>query len=139
MPIYVYQCADCDTQIEKRQGFSDAPLTTCETCGGSVRRVLQPVGIIFKGSGFYSTDNSVGSNGKKENANDEAKPATSDSSAAPAGESKSDSGDKPATSAKESGPKAGSAKESSPKAGSANGSGSSSASSAPAASTSSKS
>src|SRR5947209_16326152 len=56
MPIYVYQCAECEGQTEKRQGFADAPLTTCEGCGGSLRRVLQPVGIVFKGSGFYVTD-----------------------------------------------------------------------------------
>jgi putative FmdB family regulatory protein len=68
MPIYVYRCDDCSSQLEKRQGFSDAPLTTCETCGGSIRRVLQPVGIIFKGSGFYSTDNRSGAAAKREGA-----------------------------------------------------------------------
>src|SRR5215210_3703761 len=109
MPIYVYQCADCDTQIEKRQGFADAPLTTCERCGGSVRRVLQPVGIIFKGSGFYSTD-SRSSNGKKDGAAAEAKPASGTESGGASGgesggeskpasgESKSGSGEKPAAS-----------------------------------------
>ena len=64
MPIYVYRCDNCDTDVEKRQGFSEAPLTTCEVCAGSVRRVLQPVGVIFKGSGFYSTDYRGGANGK---------------------------------------------------------------------------
>ena len=110
MPIYVYQCADCDTQIEKRQGFADAPLTTCERCGGSVRRVLQPVGIIFKGSGFYSTDSRSSSNGKKDGAAAEAKPASGTESGGASGgesggeskpasgESKSGSGEKPAAS-----------------------------------------
>src|SRR3954454_23166301 len=104
MPIYVYQCADCDTQIEKRQGFADAPLTTCEQCGGSVRRVLQPVGIIFKGSGFYSTDSrSSSSNGKKDGAAGEAKPASSTESSGTSGgdssgESKTGAGDKAAAS-----------------------------------------
>ncbi|HEY7061335.1 MAG TPA: FmdB family zinc ribbon protein [Chloroflexota bacterium] len=65
MPIYVYRCANCSGEIEKRQGFSDAPLTTCESCGGSLRRVLQPAGVIFKGSGWYSTDYRNGANGKK--------------------------------------------------------------------------
>ena len=66
MPIYVYNCASCNSDIEKRQGFNDAPLTTCEACGGDLRRVLQPVGIIFKGSGFYVTDSrgGNGANGK---------------------------------------------------------------------------
>ncbi|HZS00403.1 MAG TPA: FmdB family zinc ribbon protein [Chloroflexota bacterium] len=93
MPIYVYQCADCDTQIEKRQGFADAPLTTCETCGGSVRRLLQPVGIIFKGSGFYSTDYRGGTNGKQDSTNGEAK-STSENGTTTASEAKKDSGDK---------------------------------------------
>ena len=65
MPIYVYRCADCNAEIEKRQGFSDAPLTTCDDCGGKLRRVLQPAGVIFKGSGFYSTDYRNGASGKK--------------------------------------------------------------------------
>ena len=64
MPIYVYRCAGCGEETEKRQGFADAPLTTCETCGGSLRKVLQPAGVIFKGSGFYSTDYRGGANGK---------------------------------------------------------------------------
>jgi putative FmdB family regulatory protein len=104
MPIYVYQCADCDTQIEKRQGFADAPLTTCERCGGSVRRVLQPVGIIFKGSGFYSTDSrSASTNGKKDGAAGEAKPASGtesggESSGESGGETKNGSGEKAAAS-----------------------------------------
>ncbi|SRR5579883_320289 len=104
MPIYVYHCANCDTQIEKRQGFADTPLTTCESCGGSVRRLLQPVGIIFKGSGFYTTDSRASSNGKKDGTNGEVK-STAENGAA-AGESKKDgvekatstSGDKAASS-----------------------------------------
>lgn len=56
MPLYVYRCEDCGCQFEKRQSFADAPLTVCESCQGVVRRVLQPSTIIYKGSGFYSTD-----------------------------------------------------------------------------------
>ena len=68
MPIYVYRCTDCTTEIEKRQGFSDAPLTTCESCSGSLRRVVQPAGVIFKGSGWYSTDHRNGAAAKKADA-----------------------------------------------------------------------
>jgi putative FmdB family regulatory protein len=57
LPIYGYRCDACGAEIEKRQGFHDAPLTTCEQCGGALRRILHPVGIVFKGSGFYNTDN----------------------------------------------------------------------------------
>lgn len=56
MPIYVYRCQQCGSVLERRQSFRDPPLTTCEACSGELRRVLQPVGVIFKGSGFYSTD-----------------------------------------------------------------------------------
>src|SRR5205823_4454228 len=61
MPTYVYACQACGRVIERRQSFSDDPLTVCEACAGELRRVLQPVGIIFKGSGFYSTDYKSGS------------------------------------------------------------------------------
>ena len=57
LPIYTYACKACSAEIERRQSFSDAALTVCETCGGVLRRVLHPVGVIFKGSGFYNTDN----------------------------------------------------------------------------------
>jgi len=56
VPIYVYRCRDCGADLERRQGFQDPPLTECATCGGALRRVLQPVGVIFRGSGFYTTD-----------------------------------------------------------------------------------
>jgi putative FmdB family regulatory protein len=57
VPIYVYRCQQCGEVLERRQRFQDPPLTTCEACSGELRKVLQPVGVIFRGSGFYSTDN----------------------------------------------------------------------------------
>jgi putative FmdB family regulatory protein len=57
MPLYEYECASCGIRFERMQHFSDKPLSECPECGGSVHRVIQPVGIIFKGSGFYITDN----------------------------------------------------------------------------------
>lgn len=57
MPIYEYACTCCNHSFEVRQRFSDDPITTCPECGGVVRRLLFPAGIIFKGSGFYITDN----------------------------------------------------------------------------------
>ena len=63
MPIYVYRCKACGADLERRQGFQDPPLTECVVCGGELRRVLQPVGVIFRGSGFYSTDYRSGSRG----------------------------------------------------------------------------
>ena len=56
MPIYEYRCDACGNTFEVMQKFSETPLDTCELCGGSIRKVLQPVAIHFKGSGFYTTD-----------------------------------------------------------------------------------
>jgi putative FmdB family regulatory protein len=67
LPIYTYACTACDAEIERRQSFSDPPLTTCESCGGSLRKVLHPAGVIFKGSGFYNTDYKKSSNGSGAN------------------------------------------------------------------------
>ena len=64
MPIYTYRCEGCDETFDKRQSFSDAALTTHETCGGGLRKVLHPAGIVFKGSGFYNTDYKNGSAAK---------------------------------------------------------------------------
>lgn len=56
MPTYQYQCADCGEALEIHQSFSDASLTECPACGGSLRKVFNAVGVVFKGSGFYRTD-----------------------------------------------------------------------------------
>jgi putative FmdB family regulatory protein len=61
MPTYVYACDQCGAEFEQFQRFSDAPLTTCPRCEGKVRRVFQPVGVMFKGSGWYVTDSRKGS------------------------------------------------------------------------------
>lgn len=56
MPVYVYRCEGCGAQFERRQSFSDAPLTECDACHGLLRKVFQPATVIYRGSGFYSTD-----------------------------------------------------------------------------------
>jgi putative FmdB family regulatory protein len=55
--MYEYKCESCSIRFERIQHFKDEPLKECPECGGLVHRVIQPVGIIFKGSGFYITDN----------------------------------------------------------------------------------
>jgi putative FmdB family regulatory protein len=55
--MYVYACEPCGHGFEIRQRFDDQPLSVCPECGGKIRRVIQPVGIVFKGTGFYKTDN----------------------------------------------------------------------------------
>jgi putative FmdB family regulatory protein len=57
MPVYEYECDNCSLRFERIQRFSDDPVRSCPDCGGAVHRVIQPVGVIFKGSGFYVTDN----------------------------------------------------------------------------------
>lgn len=56
MPTYAYTCRDCATPLEVHQEFSDAPLTVCPTCGGTLRKQYGSVGVTFNGSGFYRTD-----------------------------------------------------------------------------------
>ena len=56
MPTYQYACTECGEQLEAVQKFSDDPLTVCPVCGGRLRKVFSPVGIVFKGSGFYRND-----------------------------------------------------------------------------------
>lgn len=57
MPTYEYACTDCGERVEVFQRIADAPLEVCEVCGGRMRKLFHPVGISFKGSGFYATDN----------------------------------------------------------------------------------
>lgn len=56
MPTYGYRCNACDHTFEIIQKITDEPIRECEKCGGSVRRLLYPVGIVFKGPGFHVTD-----------------------------------------------------------------------------------
>ena len=57
MPTYEYSCSDCGAALERRQRFDESPLTQCPSCGGRLHRVYRAAGIIFKGSGWYCTDN----------------------------------------------------------------------------------
>ncbi len=86
MPVYTYRCESCGVQFERQQSFSEAPLKICPECRKkSLKKVISPVGVIFKGSGFYSTDNkSPSGNGsasasKKEDKKAEKKPEAKES------------------------------------------------------------
>jgi len=57
MPLYEYQCEDCGVRFERRQHITAEAIAVCPECGGPVHRLIHPVGIIFKGKGFYVTDN----------------------------------------------------------------------------------
>ena len=56
MPTYEYACRTCGARFEAWQKITDDPIETCPTCGNPVHRVLYPVGLVFKGGGFYKTD-----------------------------------------------------------------------------------
>ena len=68
MPIYEYACTVCGERTEARQGFTDPPLTECPICQGSLRKLYSPVGIVFKGTGFYATESRKGRESSKEGA-----------------------------------------------------------------------
>ena len=76
MPTYGYECLSCDNQFEIFQSIKDDALTTCAECGGTLRKRIYPVGISFKGSGFYVNDYAAkpgGDRGSSEPAKAEAK------------------------------------------------------------------
>jgi putative FmdB family regulatory protein len=63
MPTYEYRCKKCGEHLEVVQSFSDDPLKVCPNCKGQLQKVFSPVGIVFKGSGFYKTDSRGGKGG----------------------------------------------------------------------------
>ena len=99
MPTYGYRCGNCGHQFEIIQRISDEPLTECPKCQGRLSKMLYPVGISFKGSGFYTTDykgagKSEGSSSNgvaPKEGSSESKPETkSESKSEPKSESKPD-------------------------------------------------
>jgi len=96
VPTYEYECRACNYRFERRQRIDEEPVKVCPECGGATRRVLFPVGIVFKGSGWYCTDNR--SDGRRSNGNGKSETAES-KAAEPKAESKSEP-TKPAESAK---------------------------------------
>jgi putative FmdB family regulatory protein len=89
VPTYEYACQSCGTHVEVFQRFSEASLTECSVCGGPLRKVFHPAGILFKGSGFYVTDSRAGSS--KSGGGEPSKPS-SEGAKTPAGGSKTDPG-----------------------------------------------
>ena len=82
MPIYTYRCENCGVQFERQQKFTDQPLTRCPECNKkSLRKVYQPVGIVFKGSGFYATDHRSSSGAGRTKSEHEKKSETTSPSA----------------------------------------------------------
>jgi len=82
VPTYQYQCTDCGEALEVRQSFTDDALTVCPSCEGSLRKVFNAVGVVFKGSGFYRNDSrsSVSSSSSGESKSDSKSDSSSKSS-----------------------------------------------------------
>jgi putative FmdB family regulatory protein len=96
MPIYGYRCSQCDHELEVHQSMSDEPLRVCPECGGVLRKMLYPVGVQFKGKGFYTTDyKRAGSSASKSDGNgsgDSSKESKESKESKQSKESTSDSG-----------------------------------------------
>lgn len=80
MPLYEYECCQCSRRFERKQRFDEEPVAICPRCGGEVRRVIFPVGIIFKGNGFYSTDHRRSTVGTLRDEADMAEPTSAEES-----------------------------------------------------------
>lgn len=82
MPVYTYRCTNCGFVFDQQQKFSDAPLTRCPECEKkTLQKVFQPVGIVFKGSGFYATDHRSPSGQGRSTSKPENEKASSEKSA----------------------------------------------------------
>ncbi|QEO15343.1 FmdB family transcriptional regulator [Agromyces intestinalis] len=64
MPTYSYRCTECGNAFDIHQAFTDDALTTCEACGGRLRKLFNTIGVTFNGSGFYRTDSRSGGSGE---------------------------------------------------------------------------
>ncbi len=90
MPVYTYRCENCGVQFERTQKFSEPPLAWCPECGKKeLRKVYTPVGIVFKGSGFYATDHRSPSGATRHPAHSSESKETSTDSSSSSGESSS--------------------------------------------------
>jgi putative FmdB family regulatory protein len=102
VPTYQYRCTECGGQLEAVQKFTDDPLTVHDDCGGRLRKVFSPVGIVFKGSGFYRTDSRKGSTASEPASSSAAASGSSADSSSSGGGDKSGSGDKSSSSSSSS-------------------------------------
>ncbi len=84
MPIYDYQCAACGNQFELRQRFDSEPVETCPRCQGRAQRQFHSLAVIYKGSGFYTTDYARKHVSEPSKTGDTVSPAVPASSAGPA-------------------------------------------------------
>jgi putative FmdB family regulatory protein len=106
VPTYQYVCTECGGQLEAVQKFTDEALTVHDDCGGRLRKVFSPVGIVFKGSGFYRTDSrksdsAASSGSSSKSGGDSSASSSSSASSASSSSSGSSSGGSSASSSGE--------------------------------------
>ncbi len=97
MPTYEYACKSCGERLEVVQSFSDDPLTECPSCGGTLSKVFSPVGIVFKGGGFYKNDSRPAGSGDAAKKSDSA-PSTAATATPSSGDTSSSSSSSSSTS-----------------------------------------
>ncbi|WP_141854165.1 FmdB family zinc ribbon protein [Kribbella jejuensis] len=102
MPTYQYQCTDCGEALEVRQSFTDDALTVCPNCQGSLRKVFNAVGVVFKGSGFYRTDSRSSGKGSVPAASSDSSSSSSTSKSSDSSSSSSTSSSSSSTSSSSS-------------------------------------
>ena len=115
MPTYTYACTECGHEFDIRQSFTDDPLTDCPDCAdgaGRLRKVIHPVGIAFKGSGFYKTDSrssggAKGSDGSGSSGGKDTGGGASETAASTSSESAGSSGSSGSAGSSSSGPASG--------------------------------
>jgi putative FmdB family regulatory protein len=91
MPTYEYRCKDCGEHLEVVQSFRDDPLTECPRCSGTLKKVFQPIGIAFRGTGFYKTDSRSSSSRSSSSANGSSTTSEKAGTSSDSGSSSSDS------------------------------------------------
>lgn len=92
MPTYSYACTQCDNRFDIVQSFTDEALTVCAECSGTLRKLFNSVGIVFKGSGFYRTDSRSGASTASEPAKSDSSTSSSSGSGAKSSSDKGSAG-----------------------------------------------
>lgn len=92
MPTYSYACTQCDNRFDIVQSFTDEALTVCSECSGTLRKLFNSVGIVFKGSGFYRTDSRSGASTASEPAKSDSSTSSSSGSGSKSSSDKGSSG-----------------------------------------------
>ncbi|WP_166906259.1 FmdB family zinc ribbon protein [Mycobacterium sp. DL440] len=106
MPTYSYACTECGNRFDAVQAFSDDALTSCPKCSGKLRKLFGSVGVVFKGSGFYRTDNRESGKSTSNGSSAKSSEGSSSSSSSDSSSSSSDSSNSSSSSSSSAAPAA---------------------------------